>query len=149
MVRLVGELEAARAVGPHVDYDEGSVLLRRVESGEKLDIVILPMDILDVLAQRGIVLPTTIAKLGAADVLGIAVRRGEMIPKRRSVDGFRRWLLGVKSFVMTAPAVAGASSRLFLIALDRLGIADDVKPKIKLTSGGTSNAELVALGRAD
>jgi molybdate transport system substrate-binding protein len=56
-------------------------------------------------------------------------------------------LLAANSVAYSDPAKGGASGIHFARVLDRLGIADEMKPKSKLT--GPDSAEVVARGEAE
>src|SRR5262249_43877881 len=65
-----------------------------------------------------------------------------------TVEAFKRALLAAKAVAYTDPA-SGASSGIYVDKLlERLGIADQVRPKAKLKKGGRAG-DLVASGEAD
>ena len=70
------------------------------------------------------------------------------MPDIGSVDAFKRTLLAAKSVAYIDPKAGGSSGIYFDKLLDRLGIADQVRPKAKLKAGGYV-AELVASGEAE
>jgi molybdate transport system substrate-binding protein len=65
-----------------------------------------------------------------------------------SAEGLKRALLAAKVIVITDPASGGVTGVHMADVFQRLGIADQVKPKLKLNTGGY-NAEFVAKGDAD
>jgi molybdate transport system substrate-binding protein len=76
---------------------------------------------------------------------GVAVRSSAPKPDFSTVEKFKETLLNAR-FIATSGE--GSSGRYVASLLDRLGIADQVKPKIK--SGGPGRAaELVAEGEVD
>ena len=60
----------------------------------------------------------------------MAVRAGSPKPDISSVDAFKRALVNVKSVAYVGDGLSGV---LFLALLDRLGIAEPMKPKLKPT----------------
>jgi len=125
------------------------VLLHRLATRDKPDVIIVPRSVLDPLLQHDVVPAGSVATLAATDVLGITIRPGDQLPATESIEDFRRWLLGLRSIAVTDPAVGGPSVRQFLEVLERLGIADDMKPKLIAVPGaGASNAQYVTSGRA-
>jgi molybdate transport system substrate-binding protein len=80
--------------------------------------------------------------------MGVGVRDGAPQPDISSVDAFKRALLEAKSIVYVDPASGATSGVHFASVLQKLGIADAVKPKTKLVPGGYP-AELVAKGEID
>lgn len=65
-----------------------------------------------------------------------------------SVDAFKQTLLAAKSIVYADPAKGGASGVHFASVLDRLGIAEQVKPKT-IRVPGAHAADVVAKGEAE
>ena len=78
----------------------------------------------------------------------MGVRTGAAKPDISSIEAFKRSLLAVKSLVYPDPDKGGASGIYFVRVLDRLGIADQMKPKTKLLAQGYT-AEFVAKGEAE
>ena len=77
----------------------------------------------------------TVARVG----VGVAVRAGAAKPDIASVEAFKRALLTAKSIIYTDPAVGGASGSYFEKALDRLGIAKEIKAKSILNARAARN----------
>lgn len=133
-----------------VSFDEASILLSRLDAGDRPDVVILASGALEALAKGGKVIPGTIADLASTDALGIAVRSGAARPDTTTIDGFKSLLLGAKSIVVTDPSIGGLSSRRFFEVIEQLGIADELRPRLVLAAGaGASNALLVASGEVE
>src|SRR5437867_10251432 len=80
--------------------------------------------------------------------MGVGVRDGAPKPDISTVDAFKRALLEAKSIVYVDPASGATSGTHFASVLQKLGIADAVKPKTKLVPGGYP-AELVAKGEVE
>jgi molybdate transport system substrate-binding protein len=123
---------------------------RRVVSGETVDVAISGSGIIGELVQQGKIAPDsqqTVARVG----VGVAVRAGAAKPDIASVEAFKRTLLAAKSIVYTDPAIGGASGSYFDKALDRLGIANEIKAKsiLNARAATTPNAEIVARGDAE
>jgi molybdate transport system substrate-binding protein len=96
------------------------------------------------LIEKGKVMSDSRAELGRVGV-GIAIPRGKRKPDFSTVDAFRRELLDAKAI---ATSGEGSSGRYVLALLDRLGIAAQVKPKIKSGAAGDA-AHLIARGEVD
>jgi len=117
----------------------------------------LASDPADVVIMSDTVIEDTIAKGGVTagsrtDIgrtgMGVGVRDGAPQPDISTVDAFKRALLEAKSIVYVDPASGATSGVHFASVLQKLGIADAVKPKTKLVPGGYP-AELVAKGEVD
>jgi molybdate transport system substrate-binding protein len=145
---LLAMLPQFEATGREVQWDNDTVggLLKRVEGGERFDVVIASPAALDSLAKSGRIAGGRIdlAKVG----VGVAVREGAAKPDISTVDGFKQALLTAKAVAYIDPASGGSSGIYLSGLLDRLGIAAAVRPKSVLVQGGTS-ADRVVSGEAD
>lgn len=120
-------------------YDPTKALIRQIEEGASFDVVIATKAALDGLATKGIV--DTRVNIGKSG-LGVAVRKGAPKPDISTVEGFKQTMLSAKSVVRSTE---GASGLYFAKLMTRLGIADQMKDKLKLGPSGRI-AELVAKG---
>jgi molybdate transport system substrate-binding protein len=118
-------------------------LVAKAEAGEPFDVIVLSLDV-DGLIKKGKVEASSRIVLGQIGV-GVAVRAGSPKPDFSTVEKFKQSLLNAKSF---ATSGEGSSGRFVSALIERLGIADRVKPKIKSGGAGRS-AELVAAGEVD
>jgi molybdate transport system substrate-binding protein len=87
---------------------------------------------------------TNLARVG----VGVMVKRGSNKPDISTVEAFKKALLGAKSVSFIDPASGGSSGIYIEKLLERLGIADQVRPKEKLKSGGYV-ADYVESGEAE
>jgi len=143
-----------KELGPHyerttgnklnIEFDVANVLKTRIDSGEPFDVAILTGPALDELSKEGKVNAGTRADIARSGI-GVAVRAGAPKPDISTVEAFKRTLLAAKSVAYTTQ---GASGIYFAGLLQRLGIAEEMKPKAKLLQGGAA-AELVARGEAE
>lgn len=99
-----------------------------------------------VLAKRASLAQGTRADLGRSG-MGVAVRAGAPIPDISSPQALKRALLAARSIAATDPKAGASSGIYFAKMLERMGIADQVRPKEILVPGGRS-CDLVAHGRA-
>jgi molybdate transport system substrate-binding protein len=123
---------------------------RRIVNDEKVDVAISGSGIIGELVQQGKIAPDSqliVARVG----VGVAVRAGAAKPDIGSVEAFKRALLAAKSIVYTDPAIGGSRGSYFEKALDRLGIAKEIKAKSILNARAATipNAEIVARGDAE
>jgi molybdate transport system substrate-binding protein len=147
VVALVPEFE--KATGHKVIVDNGTVgqLTKRVNDGESFDVLVLsPRGIEDYIKSGKIAAGTsaTLAKVG----VGVMVKDGAPKPDVSSVDAFKDALLKARSVGYIDPASGGSSGIYVAGLLDKLGIADQVKPKAKLKQGGHVS-DLVISGEAE
>jgi len=91
-------------------------------------------------AHRGLAgegkIDTTRATIAHAGI-GVAIHKGAPKPDIGTTEAFKRALLSAKSVGFTA---AGASGVYLKTLFEKLGIADELKPKLKLLQGGAGEA---------
>jgi molybdate transport system substrate-binding protein len=144
---LRGQFEATSGHKLMIQYGPGHAIRDRVVKGEVVDLVILPRPLVVDLAKQGKIVPDSVLNLARSDV-GLGIRAGASRPDVNSIDAFKRWLLEAKSIVCSDPAIGATTSVYFTRMLERLGIADQVKPKVKFVSA-QHTADYVARGEAD
>ena len=118
-------------------------LIKKVDAGEPFDVIILSYDVEGLIKQGKLATGsrTVFGKIG----VGVAVQQGAPKPDFSTVEAFKHSLLNAKSI---ATSGEGSSGRYVATLLDRLGIADQIKPKIR--SGGPGHsAQLVSRGEVD
>lgn len=138
-----------RATGHKVvaTFDATGGFERRIAAGESFDVLLIGPELIDSLIKQGKVVAGTNA-IVARGGLGVAVKAGNPKPDVSSVDAFKRALLGANSVAYVGEGHSGA---LFVAMLDRFGIADAMKPKLKpkavadvLKAASSGEADLVA-----
>ena len=110
-----------------LEFGTGAALIRKIDAGETFDVAILSPKTIDGLIEQGKVAPDSRAKLGRMGV-GVAARKGAPKPDTSSVEAFKRAMLDAKS---VAYSKAGRTRKVLFAAIERLGIAGDMKPKLK------------------
>jgi molybdate transport system substrate-binding protein len=135
-----------RATGHKVSirFEVNSALKRKIESGETFDVAVLNPPVLDDLVKQGRIAADTRGVIGRSGI-GVAVRAGTPKPDISSVPAFKRTLLEAKS--VTYPG-EGASGKYFVGLVDRLGIAAEMKPRMR-PMPAEYNVEAVARGEAE
>lgn len=114
-------------------------------SGAPFDVIILPPARLEDLARRGIINAASIHPLGTMH-LALAVRHGVQAPDISSEATFRDALANASSVAIADPA-QGATTGLYLKQLfERLGLADTLRPKLRLYADGQAAMEALAHG---
>ena len=133
-----------RATGSKVDikFALTSVLTKEIEDGAAFDVALLPRPDLDGLAQASKIVAGTQADITRSAV-GFCIKAGAPKPDIGSVEALKGALLNARSIGYSD----GPSGAYIAELLRRLGIADEVKAKIKLTSRLV--AEIVAEGEAE
>ena len=147
---IVSELAQAyeKETGNKVVMQFGPMgFVRQKLASDPADVVIMSDTVIeDTIAKGGVTAGsrTDIGRTG----MGVGVRDGAPQPDISSVDAFKRALLEAKSIVYVDPASGATSGVHFASVLQKLGVAEAVKPKTTLVPGGYP-AELVAKGEVD
>jgi molybdate transport system substrate-binding protein len=144
MEELAPQFERATHHRVVVRYGLAAKLKQEIEAGEVFDLAILTPAAIDDLIKARTVAPdsrTILARSG----LGIVIRAGAPKPDITTLDAFKRSLLAAKS---VAYAKEGASGVAFAALIQRLGIADALKSKSRLTATGEEVGEAVVHGDA-
>ena len=105
----------------------------KVAADEAIDVAILTKPRADKLVRAAKLVGGTTAVL-AGKPIGFAVKSGAPHPDISSVEAVKRTLLDAKSIAYVDPA-SGSTSGIFLAqALEKLGIAAELKSKVRLVS---------------
>ncbi|HKA61112.1 MAG TPA: substrate-binding domain-containing protein [Methylomirabilota bacterium] len=120
---------------------------QKLLGGEPVDVVILTDAGIDDMIKQGALASGSHVDL-ARTGMGVGVREGAPKPDIATSEAFKATLLNAKSLVYVDPAQGATSGVHFKSVLERLGIADEVKGKTQLVSGGYP-AEKVASGEAE
>lgn len=114
----------------------------RVGSGESVDLVIMAADRIDELIKAGRIAPGRVEL--ARSGVGIAARAGAPLLDIGSTEALRRTLLAANSIALST----GLSGIYVTGLLQRMGIADELKPKLRQIKG-VPIGQLVARGEAE
>jgi molybdate transport system substrate-binding protein len=147
---IVSELAPAfeKESGHKVTLSFGTVgVVRQKLAAEPADMVIMSDTALDEAIRQGSVVAGSRADI-ARTGMGVAVREGAPKPDISTSEALKQALLAARSIVYVDPAQGGTSGIHFAGVLQRLGIAEAVKPKTTLVPGGYP-AELVAKGEVE
>src|SRR5258705_2501028 len=143
---LVAGFEAKTGVHVKVTYGTGVSTRKTVASGQALDVSLLFAPFPEAL-KTGNIDPksaTVIARLR----LAIAVKKGAPRPDISTADAVKRTLLNATSIISVDPE-QGSVGGAVLLALDKMGITAQVKPKIKWVQGGGVVQDSVAKGETE
>lgn len=147
VLALVPDFEKQTGNKVVVDNDTAGGLKTRIESGEAFDVAIITPAIVDDLAGARKIAAGSRVNLATVGV-GVVVKEGAPNPDVSTIEAFKSALLAAKSVAYIDPASGGSSGIYIDKLLERLGIADQVRPKAKLKKGGHV-AELIVSGEAE
>jgi molybdate transport system substrate-binding protein len=145
MEELAPQFEKATENKLVITFGAAAEIKTAIEKGAPLDVAILTTAVTDDLVKEGKLTATgraDIARSGA----GLAGRKGAPKPDISTTEAFKRALLDSKSIAYVA---AGATAPYILGLFERLGIADQVKPKLKPQPTSNPAAKAVANGEAE
>ena len=145
---LLAVIPAFEASGLQLQWQNDTVgnLVKRIEGGERFDVVIASPSALRTLENSGKISggTTNLASVG----VGVAIREGAPKPDIATVEAFKQALLTARSVAYIDPASGGSSGIYLAGLLEKLGIGAEVKAKSVLVRGGYV-AERVASGEAE
>jgi molybdate transport system substrate-binding protein len=119
----------------------------RIEKGDAADVVIVSRAQLQRLAGNGKVLPGNLVDIAGIS-LGVAIRKGAPKPDIGNVEAFKHALLSARSIGYRDPVTGSTSGTYAASLLERLGIAQELKPKLVLDRSEGDAPENVFLGVA-
>ena len=144
--KLVGDFQAKSGTQVKITYGTGVGTRKTVASGQALDVSLLFAPFAEALKTGNIVSgsATVIARLR----LALAVPKGAPKPDISTAEAVKRTLLNAKSILSVDPT-QGSVGGIALATLDKLGITEQVKPKIKWVQTGIIVQDSVAKGEAE
>ena len=145
--QMIPAFEKATGHKVKATLGSGGGTKERVIKGEPFDVPIVQLPLEPVVAS-GHVMAASETPLAFVAV-GVAVRTGAPKPDISSADAVKRLLLGAKAIAYPNAATGAAAGVSFNETLQKLGIADAMKPKIKIAQGGRGAMELLAKGEVD
>ena len=131
-----------------VTWGTAPMLVKRIEDSDTADLVVLSRAGIDALQKQGKIALGTDTTLASSGV-GIAVKAGAPKPDISTPEALKRTLLAAKSIAYSEPSAGGASGVYFAKLLERMGIAEEMKPKTKYPPPGGFCANLLMTGEAE
>lgn len=120
---------------------------KQILAGEAFDVPVVEAPDADAIASGNVVASTETQFANVS--IGIAVRKGAPKPDISSPDAVKRMLLAAKSISFPDPSGGAAAGITVQEALKKLGILDQLQPKIKPSQGGARAMAMVAAGEAE
>jgi molybdate transport system substrate-binding protein len=142
---LVKQYEVSSGTKITVRYGTTPELIKMATSGDAFDLTVVPGEFFRDEAARARTIAgriETVARVG----LGVAVRAGAPKPDIASEAAFKQALIKAPSIATIPASAAGA---LVLKLFERLGIAEDMKPKTKALPGPGPLVQALAAGEAE
>ncbi len=137
---IIPAFEARNSSKVIVTTDTSGGVADRIKRGDPFDLAILTPATVEAAAKDGsVILVTPIATVG----VGVAVKAGAAKPDIASSGALKQTLLAAPTVAMVDPASGGTSGKYLMEMFDKLGITDQMKPKLVMTQGGLSAEKLL------
>jgi molybdate transport system substrate-binding protein len=144
ILALAATFEKATGHKVTVSWSGTEGIAKRIMDGEVADVVVVGSASIDRLIQAGKLVPGGQARFAKVGV-GVAVRAGLPKPDISSADSVRKAVLDAQSVAYSS----GPSGQYIAEMFTRLGIAEQVKDKLKLPPSNVLVGEVLARGEAD
>jgi molybdate transport system substrate-binding protein len=131
MPQLLADFQKSSGNTATIEYGPAGAIVGRVAKDDAADVVIVSWSQLQKLENDGKVIKGS--GVGIAGIsLGVAIRKGAPKPDIGTVAAFKRTLLSARSIGYRDPVTGSTSGTYTAGLLERLGIAQDLKPKLYL-----------------
>jgi molybdate transport system substrate-binding protein len=142
---LAPQFEKATEHKLKITFGATAPLKAQIDKGEPFDVTALTNSAIDALISEGKVTAATRADLARSGI-GLAVKKGAAKPDISTTEAFKRTLLAASSIGYVEQGASG----VYLKALfERLGIAEQLKPKLKFLPPSNPAAHAVANGETE
>jgi molybdate transport system substrate-binding protein len=135
MDMLMPQFEQASGHKASFTYGPSARIAKQVADGDANDVAIVTDAGIDDLIKKGRIVPGSRADL-ARSAMALAVQKGAPRPDISTVEKFKQAMLAAKSLGMSNPVGGGASGAILAGIFDKLGIAEQMKPKLTYGPGG-------------
>jgi molybdate transport system substrate-binding protein len=115
--------------------------MKRLADGETYDLLIMSSSSIDELIKSGKIVRGSRVDFAKSGV-GVAVRKGAPKPDISSTEALKKTLLAAKSIGYST----GPSGNYIVSLFEKMGIGDQVKPKLKQTPTGVFVGSIIASG---
>ena len=143
-VELIPEFEKSSGHKVVTTWTGSANIKKQIEAGEVYDLVIVGGPEIDTFIQQGkIVLGSRVDLMKSG--VGVGVRAGAPKPDISSIEALKKTALAAKSIGYST----GPSGIHMLALFDRMGIADQVKSKLKQVPSGVRIGTFITSGEAE
>jgi molybdate transport system substrate-binding protein len=146
--QLFHKFEKENSCSLAVTWGTAPMLVARIEAGETADVLILSRAGIDALRKQGKIAAGSDVALAGSGV-AIAVKAGAAKPDISTPQALKATLLRARSIAYSEPAAGGASGVYFAKLIERMGIAEQMRPKTKFPPAGGFSGELLLTGEAE
>jgi molybdate transport system substrate-binding protein len=145
--QIIPSFERKTGLKVKATFGSGLGTKQQVTRGEIFDVPIVQQPYPDVLASGNVVAGSATPLASVA--VGVAVRKGAHKPDISTPDAVKRMLLAAKFVSYPDPAGGAAAGVSFEETLRKLGIAEQMQPKLKRAQGGAGAMAMAAKGEVE
>lgn len=145
MTSLTPKIERSTGRKLKSTFDSSKSILDLMQAGEAFDVAILTTATIDDLIKQGKIMADSRVEI-ASSAMGVGIRAGAPKPDISTPEAMKQTLLKAKTITFNP---TGATATLLNKMFDRLGVADDVKPKIVPDTVSGGGQKRVADGKVD
>jgi molybdate transport system substrate-binding protein len=143
-IELVAQFEKSSGHKVVTTWTGSANIKKQIAAGEVYDLVVVGAPVIDAFIHEGKVAPGSRVDLMKSGV-GVGVRAGAPKPDISSSEALKRTVLSAKSIGYST----GPSGEHMLSLFERMGIADQVKPKLKQVPSGVRIGTFLTSGEAE
>src|ERR1051326_6006494 len=145
MQGLIPQWEHAIGLPLTVEFDPSAAIKRKIEANAPFDVTVLTTDVIDGLAKEGKLAEDGRTGIGRIGV-GVGVVRGAAKSDIRTAEAIKQVLLKSKSMTW---GEEGASGPVIDKMIQELGIADQIRAKVRFTKNVDQSMDLVRTRQTD
>jgi molybdate transport system substrate-binding protein len=144
---LAPQFQSATGNKVELHFAVVGAIQKNLMAGEKADVLLLPVQLLDGLEKAGAFRAQSRSVIGRIGI-GVVVREGASVPDISTPDAVRKMLVDAPSIVFPDPKLTPSGKHLMNV-FAQMGIADIVLPKIMLKNAIDGGVDLVRDGKVD
>jgi molybdate transport system substrate-binding protein len=145
---IIPKFEKATGNKVAITWSTAALLMKRVQSGEQADALILIKGNIETLQKEGKIMPGTDV-IFTKSIFAVGIKAGAPKPDISTPEAFEKALLASKAVSYTNPASGGASGVYTAKQIEKMGITEQMKDKTKHPPSGGLSASLLVDGQAD
>jgi molybdate transport system substrate-binding protein len=145
---LAPKFEKASGHKLNITWATAAVLVKRVQGGETADLLILTKQGLETMVKENKATAGGDAVF-ASSGMAMVVKKGAPKPDISTAEAFKQTLLKAKTIAYSNPEHGGASGVYLAKLIERMGIADQMKPKTHYPPPSGNAGNLVVSGEAE
>ena len=144
---LAPKFESSTGSKVELSFAVVGAIQQRLAAGEKADVVLLPVPLLDGLEKTGAFRSRSRTVTGRVGI-GVVVREGSNLPDISTSDAVRKMLMEARSVAFPDPKLTPSGSHLLRV-FEQMGIANEMQPKVTFKNAIDGGVNLVRDGQVE